>query len=78
MTANRVLRAGLIGLGRMGRHHARILRQLDHVTLAAAADPAGDPYRAADGIPVLPAWTTCSPPASTTPSWPAPRACTRR
>src|ERR1035441_2240981 len=37
----------------MGRHHARILRQLDPVTLAAAVDPAGDPYRAADGIPVL-------------------------
>jgi predicted dehydrogenase len=49
----RVLRAGLVGLGRMGRHHARILRRLDGVTLAAAADPAGDPYRAADGIPVL-------------------------
>jgi UDP-N-acetylglucosamine 3-dehydrogenase len=53
MTKRRILRAGLIGLGRMGRHHARILRQLDHVTLAAAVDPAGDPYRAADGIPVL-------------------------
>jgi UDP-N-acetylglucosamine 3-dehydrogenase len=47
------LRAGLIGLGRMGRAHARILRQLDQVTLSAAVDPAGDPYHAADGIPVL-------------------------
>ena len=53
MSPNRVLRAGLIGLGRMGRHHARVLRHLNGVTLTAAADPAGDPYRAADGIPVL-------------------------
>ena len=53
MTPNRVLRAGLIGLGSMGRHHARVLRHLDGVTLTAAADPAGDPYRAADGVPVL-------------------------
>jgi UDP-N-acetylglucosamine 3-dehydrogenase len=52
MTTNRVLRAGLIGLGRMGRHHARVLRHLDGVTLMAAADPVGDPYHAADGIPV--------------------------
>jgi UDP-N-acetylglucosamine 3-dehydrogenase len=49
---NQVLRAGLIGLGRMGRHHARVLRHLDGVTLTAAADPTGDPYHAADGIPV--------------------------
>lgn len=53
MTRTPTLRAGLIGLGRMGRNHARVLRRLDNVTLAAAADPAGDPYRAADGIPVL-------------------------
>lgn len=46
------LRAGLVGLGRMGRNHARVLRHLDGVTLAGAADPAGDPYQAADGIPV--------------------------
>ncbi|HTU74590.1 MAG TPA: Gfo/Idh/MocA family oxidoreductase [Trebonia sp.] len=53
MSTGKPLRAGLIGLGRMGRNHARVLRQLDGVTLVAAADPAGDPYHAADGIPVL-------------------------
>ncbi|MGI5201610.1 Gfo/Idh/MocA family protein [Spirillospora sp. CA-108201] len=52
MTPDR-LRAGLVGLGRMGRHHARILRQLDGVDFIAAVDPAGDPHRAAIGIPVL-------------------------
>jgi UDP-N-acetylglucosamine 3-dehydrogenase len=36
------LRAGLIGLGMMGRHHARILNSLDGVELVAIADPAGD------------------------------------
>jgi predicted dehydrogenase len=34
----------------MGRHHARALRALDGVDLVAAVDPAGDPYRVADGI----------------------------
>ncbi len=38
----RRLRAGLVGLGAMGRHHARVLQQLDQVDLVAAADPAGD------------------------------------
>jgi UDP-N-acetylglucosamine 3-dehydrogenase len=52
MTA-RALRAGVIGLGRIGRHHARILRTLDGVGLAGAADPQGDRYRAADGYPVV-------------------------
>ena len=37
------LRAGLIGLGVMGRHHARLLSSLDGVELVAVADPAGDP-----------------------------------
>ena len=38
------LRAGLIGLGMMGRHHARVLRSLDGVELVAVADPVGDPH----------------------------------
>ncbi len=38
------LRAGLIGLGAMGRHHARVLREIDGVDLVAVADPGGDPY----------------------------------
>lgn len=47
------LRAGLIGLGMMGRHHARVLRGLDGVDLVAVADPAGDPHRVAGDLPVL-------------------------
>lgn len=38
------LRAGLIGLGSMGRHHARVLRQLEGVDLVAVADAGGDPF----------------------------------
>ena len=48
------LRAGLIGLGMMGRHHARVLRQLDGVDLVAVADPAGDPHGVAGPLEVLP------------------------
>src|SRR5690242_9900002 len=47
------LRAGLVGLGMMGRHHARLLGSLDGVELVAVADPAGDPHGAAAGVPVL-------------------------
>lgn len=46
------LRAGLIGLGMMGRHHARILRSLDDVELVAVVDPEGDSYKAAVGVPI--------------------------
>lgn len=38
----RTLRAGLIGLGAMGRNHARILSGLDGVELVGVVDPAGD------------------------------------
>jgi UDP-N-acetylglucosamine 3-dehydrogenase len=38
----RVLRAATLGLGMMGRHHARILQSLPGVTFAGAVDPAGD------------------------------------
>ncbi|WP_323100615.1 Gfo/Idh/MocA family oxidoreductase [Intrasporangium sp. YIM S08009] len=47
------LRAGLIGLGMMGRHHARVLSSLDGVDLAAVADPGGDPHGVASGLGVL-------------------------
>ncbi len=47
------LKAGLIGLGMMGRHHARVLSSLDGVDLVAVADPAGDPHHVAGGRPVL-------------------------
>lgn len=48
------LRAGLIGLGAMGRHHARVLREVEGVDLVAVADPGGDPYGVANGLEVLP------------------------
>lgn len=48
------LRAGLLGLGMMGRHHARILRDVEGVELVAVADPGGDPHRVAAGLEVLP------------------------
>lgn len=46
------LRAGLIGLGMMGRHHARVLKSLPGVKLVAVADPAGDPHGVAGGLEV--------------------------
>ena len=48
------LRAGLLGLGMMGRHHARLLREIDGIRLVAVADPAGDPHGVASGMDVLP------------------------
>lgn len=47
------LRAGLIGVGMMGRHHARVLRELDGVDLVAIADPGGDPHGVAGSLPIL-------------------------
>lgn len=47
------LRAGLIGLGMMGRNHARVLASLDGVDLVAVADPGGDTHGAAGDLPVL-------------------------
>ncbi|MDO5504443.1 MAG: Gfo/Idh/MocA family oxidoreductase, partial [Actinomycetia bacterium] len=46
------LRAGLIGLGMMGRHHARVLGSLPGVELVAVADPGGDVHGVAGGRPV--------------------------
>ncbi|PFG37576.1 putative dehydrogenase [Flavimobilis soli] len=47
------LRAGVIGLGAMGRHHVRVLREIDGVDVVAVADPGGDPYRVAGPLEVL-------------------------
>jgi UDP-N-acetylglucosamine 3-dehydrogenase len=47
------LRAGLIGLGAMGRNHARILANLENVDLVGVVEPAGDPNGLAQGAPVL-------------------------
>jgi len=49
-----VLRAGLLGVGMMGRHHARVLREVDGVELVAIADPGGDPHGVAGGLGILP------------------------
>jgi predicted dehydrogenase len=46
------LRAGLIGLGMMGRHHARVMGSLDGVDLVAVADPGGDVHGVAGDRPV--------------------------
>lgn len=47
------LRAGLIGLGMMGRHHARVLRAIEGVDLVAVADPGGDPHAVGGGLEIL-------------------------
>ncbi|MGN6250576.1 MAG: Gfo/Idh/MocA family protein [Marmoricola sp.] len=38
------LRFGLVGIGMMGRNHARVLHAIDGVELVAVADPAGDQH----------------------------------
>ncbi|MDO4241597.1 MAG: Gfo/Idh/MocA family oxidoreductase [Microbacteriaceae bacterium] len=45
------LKYGLIGLGAMGRHHARVIRELDGVDLVAVADAVGDPHKVAGNTP---------------------------
>jgi len=47
------LRAGLIGLGMMGRHHARVLASLEGVELIGVADADGDPHTVAGGRPLV-------------------------
>lgn len=48
------LRAGLIGLGMMGRHHGRVLAGLEGVDLVAVADASGqDPHGVAKGRPLV-------------------------
>lgn len=48
------LRAGLIGIGSMGRHHARVIRETPGMDLVAIADPGGDKFNVAKGLEVLP------------------------
>lgn len=40
------LRIGLIGLGMMGRHHARLLQQIEGIEFVGAVDPTGDRHGA--------------------------------
>jgi UDP-N-acetylglucosamine 3-dehydrogenase len=47
------LRAGLVGLGMMGRNHARVLSTMDGVDLVVAADSAGDVHSAAGSARVV-------------------------
>lgn len=49
-----VLRAGLLGVGMMGRNHARVLRDIEGVELVAIADPGGDPHNVAGNLTILP------------------------
>lgn len=48
------LRVGLIGLGSMGRHHARVIRATEGMDLVAVADPGGDRFGVAGELPLLP------------------------
>ncbi len=47
------LRVGLIGLGMMGRHHARVIREVEGIELVAVADSYGDPHGVAKELKVL-------------------------
>lgn len=47
------LRIGLIGLGAMGRHHARVIRSTPGLRLVAVADPGGDRFGVAGELPVM-------------------------
>ena len=38
------LRVGLVGVGMMGRNHARVLNYIDDIELVSVADPAGDKH----------------------------------
>lgn len=48
------LRVGLLGIGSMGRHHARVIRETEGMDLVAVADPAGDKFGVAKDLEVLP------------------------
>jgi predicted dehydrogenase len=48
-----VLRAGLIGLGMMGRHHARVLGSLEGVELVGIADESPDAHRSGPAAPLV-------------------------
>ena len=48
------IRMGLIGLGSMGRHHARVIREVEGMDLVAVADPHGDKHGVARELEVLP------------------------
>ncbi|GAA4347417.1 Gfo/Idh/MocA family oxidoreductase [Angustibacter luteus] len=47
------MRGAVVGLGMMGRHHVRVMREMDGVDLVAVADPGGDPHAVAGGLPLV-------------------------
>src|SRR4029079_2287624 len=47
------LRAGVIGLGAMGRNHARVVGQLEGVDLVGVVDPAVTDTRISHGAPIV-------------------------
>ncbi|GAA1160818.1 Gfo/Idh/MocA family protein [Ornithinicoccus hortensis] len=54
LPAGQPIRMGLIGLGSMGRHHARVIREVEGMDLVAVADPHGDKHGVAGPLEVLP------------------------
>lgn len=48
-----MIRVGLLGLGMMGRHHARVLRNVDGLQLVAVADSNGDKFGVARDLPLV-------------------------
>ncbi|MDD7542521.1 MAG: Gfo/Idh/MocA family oxidoreductase [Mobiluncus porci] len=48
------IKVGVIGIGSMGRHHVRNVRETPGETLVALADPAGDKFGVAGDMEVLP------------------------
>ena len=52
-TVPRMLNGAVLGLGMIGRHHARLLQAMPGVRLAGAVDPRGDRFGAlANGVPL--------------------------
>lgn len=47
------LRFGLVGIGMMGRNHARVLQSIDGIDLVAVADPGGDRFSMAGSATVV-------------------------
>ncbi len=48
-----MIRMGSVGLGMMGRHHARLLQQVDGIDYVGSVDPMGDQHGVVRGAPVL-------------------------
>ena len=47
------IRVGLVGIGMMGRNHARVLHGIEGIDLVAVADPAGDKFGVAGDAVVV-------------------------